>query len=172
MWARDNLYGDYEASLILRPSPSLQLSLTPAIELNRDEAFYVHSFADSSATATFGKRYVFTTLNQRTASLSARADWTLTPTLSFQLFAQPLHSNPRFAAYKTLRTPASYLFDAYQNDDSDPSFEVSSLRANAVARWEFRTGSAVYLVWQQTRAGDESPARNILLAKASYRLGR
>jgi hypothetical protein len=35
----------------------------------------------------------------------------------------------------------------------DPTFNVRSLRGNAVARWEYRPGSALYFVWQQERSG-------------------
>ena len=32
-----------------------------------------------------------------------------------------------------------------------PDFNFKSLRVNAVARWEFRPGSSLYLVWTQRR---------------------
>ena len=34
----------------------------------------------------------------------------------------------------------------------NPDFSFSSLRGNAVLRWEYRPGSTVYLVWTQSRA--------------------
>jgi hypothetical protein len=157
--------------------------------------------ADPLQTATFGARYVFASLDQRTTSVNIRADWTLTPQLSFQLFAQPFRSSAKFSDYKELKAPSSFAFDTYGTDRGtiqygdesiiiDPdgggsaspfsigtssgqaSFVSRALRANAVMRWEFRTGSSLYLVWQQTRDGYDAPARNILLAKASYRVGR
>jgi hypothetical protein len=70
----------------------------------------------------------------------------------------------------------------------DPDFTFRSLRGNAVVRWEYRPGSALFLVWQQSRAGQEpfgdvqlardagdllrEPARNIFLLKATYWIGR
>jgi len=33
----------------------------------------------------------------------------------------------------------------------DPDFTIRSVRGNAVLRWEYRPGSRVYLVWQQSR---------------------
>jgi hypothetical protein len=66
-------------------------------------------------------------------------------------------------------------------------FRLRSLRGNAVLRWEYRPGSALFLVWQQVRSGldfpgdfQESendgslfrdPARNIFVIKASYWFG-
>ncbi|HEY0036261.1 MAG TPA: DUF5916 domain-containing protein, partial [Longimicrobium sp.] len=67
-------------------------------------------------------------------------------------------------------------------------FNSRSLRGNAVLRWEYRPGSAVFLVWQQQRDGFESvgtfdfghdagevfraPAQNVFVVKATYWLGR
>jgi hypothetical protein len=39
---------------------------------------------------------------------------------------------------------------AFRVDDRD--FTLASLRGNAVLRWEWRSGSTLYLVWQQERA--------------------
>jgi hypothetical protein len=199
------------------PSPSLQVSLGPSVDVLRDEAQYVRTVADPLATETFANRYVFGTLRQRTVSLDARVDWTFTPRLSFQLFSQPFVSSARFADYKQLRTPGLFQFDVYGRNrgtvtnlgggrvEIDPdgggpaqpfildpnaneaSFLSRALRVNAVLRWEYRGGSTVYLVWQQTRDQSSAlrdaapalfdrlldvPARNVLFVKATYRLGR
>ena len=70
---------------------------------------------------------------------------------------------------------------------SYPDFNVKEFKSNLVARWEYRPGSVIYLVWSQGRSGcdaygdfsfgrdlknltDISP-RNILLVKFSYRFG-
>ena len=37
----------------------------------------------------------------------------------------------------------------------DPNFNFRSLRGNAVMRWEYRPGSALFFVWQQERAGSQ-----------------
>lgn len=36
----------------------------------------------------------------------------------------------------------------------DPSFNVRSLLGNAVVRWEYRPGSAIFLVWQRQQRAD------------------
>jgi hypothetical protein len=70
----------------------------------------------------------------------------------------------------------------------NPNFNTHSLRGNAVLRWEYRPGSALYVVWQQERSGLESAfdfeARrdvgaifrerpsNIFLVKAVYWLAK
>ena len=40
-------------------------------------------------------------------------------------------------------------------DIGNPNFNVHSLRGNAVLRWEYRPGSALFFVWQQERNGVE-----------------
>ncbi|HET9423736.1 MAG TPA: DUF5916 domain-containing protein [Gemmatimonadaceae bacterium] len=40
-------------------------------------------------------------------------------------------------------------------DIGNPNFNVHSLRGNAVLRWEYRPGSALFVVWQQERNGVE-----------------
>jgi hypothetical protein len=69
----------------------------------------------------------------------------------------------------------------------DPNFNFRSLLGNAVLRWEYRPGSAVFLVWQQSRSetqpfGDfdfsrdfralvDNRPENIFAIKATYWLG-
>ncbi|MEX0908730.1 MAG: DUF5916 domain-containing protein, partial [Gemmatimonadaceae bacterium] len=69
----------------------------------------------------------------------------------------------------------------------EPDFNFRSLRGNAVLRWEYRPGSTLYFVWQQSRSsfaplGDFDFSRdrsalfgahpdNIFLIKASYWFG-
>ena len=63
-------------------------------------------------------------------------------------------------------------------------FNTLSFRSNVVLRWEWRTGSTLYVVWQQDRSGTEilptrvgiddafrsvtAPGRNIFLVKMSF----
>ena len=38
----------------------------------------------------------------------------------------------------------------------DRDFNVRSLRGNSVLRWEYRPGSTIFLVWQQSRLNEEN----------------
>jgi hypothetical protein len=67
---------------------------------------------------------------------------------------------------------------------ANPDFNVLSFRSNVVVRWEWRPGSTLYLVWQQSRGGSDTRGRlvgpgdlwdslratgdNFLAIKASY----
>ena len=168
-----------ELTLGMRPSAALHLSLGPALTLNRTRSQYVTSVPDPVASATYGARYVFATLDQRELSMITRVDWTFTPTLSLQLFLQPLISGGDYTELKEFVRPRTYDFAVYGRDKGtatpgtsgieidpgdggavftipDQNFTIRSLRANAVLRWEWRAGSTFFLVWQQSRENDET----------------
>jgi hypothetical protein len=49
----------------------------------------------------------------------------------------------------------------------NPDFNTRMLRGNAVLRWEYRRGSTIYLVWQQTRSNT-----NLYTTYADFALNR
>jgi hypothetical protein len=175
------------ASVNYRPTSSIRLSVTPELTRERDAVQFITSEEDAAATATYGTRYVFASDDRTEVAMSTRLDWTFTPTLSLQLYAQPYISANDFVDYRSLARPRSYEFDPYTRADND-DFTYMSLRGNAVLRWEYRPGSALFFVWQQNRAGDtdtgefsfgdntsgvfDRASRNVLLIKATYWLNR
>ena len=198
------------AALTVRPTPACRVLFSPHVRKVRDMAQYVQAEIDSTATATYGGRYVFGTLEQTEVSLDTRLDWTFTPKLSLQLFVQPLISSGSYADLKELRQPGRYEFSVYGEGTgtiardgagdytvdpdgggpapiftvSNPDFNFRSFRGNAVLRWEYRPGSALFLVWQQSREGTEPygdfdfsrdldglfaiDATNVIALKATY----
>jgi hypothetical protein len=175
------------AGMNYRPSSSLRINLGPSLTRARDAIQYVTAEADPAATETFGTRYVFATDDRTELAMSTRVDWTFTPTLSLQLYAQPFISANDFGGYRSLARPRSYDFDPYARTGND-DFTFLSLRGNAVLRWEYRPGSTLFFVWQQDRAGAtdtgefrfgdnatgvfDRASRNVLLIKATYWLNR
>jgi hypothetical protein len=170
---------------------------------------------DPTATAFGGTRYVFSAIHTRTLSLDTRVNWTFRPDLTLQLFAQPFFASGdyrtfrEFAAPRTVRKldygrdigtitrdPATRVYTvdpdgpgpATAFEFADPNFTQRSLRGTAVLRWEYRPGSAAYLVWTQQRAGSaalgtldlpqETSALfrdrpdNVFLIKFTYWIGR
>jgi hypothetical protein len=167
-------------SVTVRPSTAVRVSLQPTFQRTHALAQFVTSVTDPTATATYGGRYVFATLDQKTLAMVTRVDWTFTPTLSLQLFAQPLLAAGDFKDYKEFARPREFKFRIYGTDagtiSSDPAtgrltvdpdaagpapsfsfsnrdFNQRSLRGNAVLRWEYRPGSTLFFVWQQSRFG-------------------
>ncbi len=103
-------------------------------------------------------RFIFGELDSRVLDISVRGDWTFTPTLSLQLYAQPFVTTGDYGAIKELARPRSYEFLPYPDFDGNPDFHFRSLHSNLVLRWEFRPGSTLYLVWQQSRAAASMPS--------------
>jgi len=175
------------ASLNYRPTSSVRLSVTPEFTRARDAIQFITAEDDPAATETFGTRYVFASDDHTEVAMSTRLDWTFTPTLSLQLYAQPFVSANDFGNYRSLARPRTYEFDPFTRTEND-DFTFGSLRGNAVLRWEYRPGSTLFFVWQQDRGGASSDgsfhfgdstssvfdhaSRNVLLIKATYWLNR
>jgi hypothetical protein len=175
------------AGVNYRPTSSVRLNVGPSLTVARDAIQFITTEEDAAATETFGTRWVFATDEHTELAMSTRLDWTFTPTLSLQLYAQPFISANDFGNYRSLARPRSYEFDPYARADND-DFTFLSLRGNAVLRWEYRPGSTLFFVWQQDRAGAtdsgefrfgdntsgifDRASRNVLLIKATYWLNR
>jgi len=167
------------SELDFNPAASISLSFIPEIDKVYDNAQWVNSYTDPYAVSTFGKRYVFASFNQTTLSAGIRLNWTFTPKLSLQLYAQPLISAGDYRDFKELAKPKTYSFNQYGQGNStfndqtylvdpdgsgpaqpftidNPDFNIVSLRGNAVLRWEYLPGSVLYLVWTQTRSDQET----------------
>lgn len=132
--------------------------------------------------------YTFARLHQHILSMTARANWTATPTLSFQLYLQPFvstgeHSNWREIADANARN-YDQRFQSFRTV-APKDFNVKAFNSNAVLRWEYRPASTLFLVWQQGRQPDsqnpgsfapyrdlthifEARPLNTLLVKFSY----
>jgi len=171
-------------TLTAQPSPSLVFSVSPTVGRLHDHTQYLTTLADPAAIATYGKRYVFADLDQRTFELGTRVDWTVTPKLSFQLYMQPFIASGDFHDQHSLVRPRSGDYEPYTATIFNPDFDFRSVRASAVTRWEFRPGSALYIVWNENRAdtlgtGDfrirrdlhgvaNAPSHDVFLVKLSY----
>ncbi|MFP5247751.1 MAG: DUF5916 domain-containing protein, partial [Thermoanaerobaculia bacterium] len=185
------------AQLTYRPTPAIRVSLSPTYRQSTEKVQYVTTIDDPSYTATFGKRYVFATLAQKTLDIGIRTEWTVSSRLSAQLYLQPFVASGDYSDYKTLTrprddefTPVDVVYDAAANAYSgalafdNPDFNFRSVRGSAVVRWEFRPGSAMYVVWSENRAdvapvGDfrfrrdfsalpNAPSQDVFLIKFSY----
>ena len=168
----------YELNMSLRPSPRWNLALGPLFERESIVAQYIARVADPIATHTYGHRYVFAALDYSQLSLETRLTMSVTPAVSFELYAQPLLARGSFGSPHEFTTPGELNLRSYDEVattatewiiDPDgaanpaPEFRIArpdlatqSLRGSAVARWEWRPGSTLFVVWQHTRAADEA----------------
>jgi hypothetical protein len=166
--------------LALKPASNIFVQLSPTFSYDEDVAQYVTTLEDPTATDFFGKRYVFGAIRTRTLSLSTRLNWTFTPDLTLQLFAQPFVASGDYSSFREFARPRTLEKRIYGEDMGtieyreggdryvvdpdgtgpaatfsfdDPSFTTGALRGTAVLRWEYRPGSTLFLVWTQHRSG-------------------
>jgi hypothetical protein len=85
-------------------------------------------------------------------------DYTASPTLTLQLYAEPFVSKGTYSNVRELSsTPRAESHDArfvpYDTTGTGAiaGFNFKQFRSNLVVRWEYRPGSTVYLVWTQGR---------------------
>src|SRR4029079_2389330 len=115
-------------SVTVRPSTAVRVSLQPTFQRTHALAQFVTRVTDPTATATYGGRYVFATLDQKTLAMVTRVDWTFTPTLSLQLFAQPLLAAGDFKDYKEFARPREFKFRIYGTDAGTISSDAATGR--------------------------------------------
>ncbi|OGU20062.1 MAG: hypothetical protein A3K13_08450 [Gemmatimonadetes bacterium RIFCSPLOWO2_12_FULL_68_9] len=98
--------------LSLRPSPSVELELSPEWSRELDPAQYVAT-AGTGFAPTYGRRYLFADLRRQELVMDTRVNVTLSPKLTFQLYAQPLLSSGDYLTYKQLARPESFDFEVF-----------------------------------------------------------
>lgn len=121
---------------------------------------YGHDVNDAQFYDTFGDlandttHYTFAHLDQQTLSVTTRLNFTATPTLSVQVYAQPFMTGGDYSNWRELADPraAAYLsrYQPYTTGSLD-DFNFRQFRSNSVVRWEYRPGSSLYFVWAQER---------------------
>ena len=102
-----------ELSLQWKPSANISLSIGPEYFYRYSLGEWIDTFDDPLYPATFGKRYVFSTINLRTLSLDLRLNWTFTPRLSLQLYLQPYLAVGNYWGFKELARPRTFDFNEY-----------------------------------------------------------
>jgi len=105
-------------AMTIQPSTQLLLTLTPSYRRVSTGAQYVAASSAVPYAPTYGTRYLFADLERQEVSMVARANWTFTPRLSLEFFAQPLVSSGDYVAYKQLARPETFDFDTFEEGTS------------------------------------------------------
>ncbi|TMQ73484.1 MAG: hypothetical protein E6K81_04410 [Candidatus Eisenbacteria bacterium] len=134
-----------------KPSAAFSLKFSPFWERLRDDTQFLEMKDDTTATGTFGRRYLFAALDEVTVSAKFRINWTFTPRLSLQSYIQPFMSSAGYRNFRSLARARSYDFTPFDYGPG-PDFTERSVKGDAVLRWEWRPGSALFLVWTQQRS--------------------
>jgi hypothetical protein len=174
----------------VRPSPRMTVELGTRFQRNHDNTQWLATVGSIGADST---HYLFGHLDQDLLSFTGRLDMTLRPTMSLQLYAEPFVTAGTYVNVRELAAPRAAAYDdrfrSYGGRAPNGDFNEKSFNASVVMRWEYRPGSALFLVWTQSRdqgdldTGSFSVRRdyhnlfaarpdNVFLVKASYWLGR
>lgn len=152
----------------IRPFSNLLLSLKPSF-INGFQRLQYVTRIDSEDQA----HYILSRIDQATVSLTLRVNYTITPNLSLQLYAEPFLSAGDYSEFKEVIEPRAKVYSdrwhifksqeiSLQNGSyhlllpwtegkeitfSDPDFNFRQFRLNLVMRWEYMPGSILFLVW-------------------------
>jgi hypothetical protein len=179
----DGWWRDHELHVTLRPLSAI--TWTSGVRVNRsmNRSQWLENITDSDAK----EHYTFGRIDQTTVALTQRFNYTMTPNLSLQLYAEPFVSAGDYDSFVELADARSLAFGPrYSPYDyaGDPDFNVKSFRTTNVLRWEYKPGSTLFVVWQQARQNDAVPGgfrfgrdvrdifgvapRNVFLVKLAY----
>jgi hypothetical protein len=179
-YGEDELGGEtYRLSggLSIRPSTRFQFSATPNYLRALSTRQYVATLGSGPA-ATYGSRYIFARIDQSTFLIQLRANYTIGPDLTLELYGEPFAASGKYYGFGDLTAARTFNLAEYSTDTTasrsiirwgqdsvtfkdgafrattpNPDFNILSFNSNAVLRWEWRPGSTIYLVWAQSRGG-------------------
>jgi hypothetical protein len=189
----------------MRPGPRWSFSVSPYYDRVTEPQQYISALS-GGRPETYNTRYVFAFIDRSTMSMEYRLGLTLRPDVNLDVYAEPFAASGHYYDYGELLAPGSRDRLKYGtsgtaltvNPDGSQlvntgassftlrnrDFNTLSFRSNVVLRWEWRTGSTLYVVWQQDRAGTEvlgsrvgvgdafrsltAPGANIFLVKTSF----
>lgn len=150
-----------------RLGKNLSVSTKTVYQTNID----YHQYAGKVKLPTSEIGYVVGQVDQKTLEATLRLEYFVTPELSLQYYASPYASigqyknfrrvnisdsrnlNERYIAIDGTLEKNIYTFPEGSNSTyrmSNPDFTFKEFNSNLVARWEFRAGSTLYLVWNRT----------------------
>jgi len=102
-------------------------------------------------TGVGGVDYVFGALDQETWDITLRSSVLFDRNKSLQLYLQPFLTNGSYSHAKWLATPNSYDLRPYDIPVSNFDFNYGAVNLNLVFRWEYRSGSTLFLVWTHSK---------------------
>jgi hypothetical protein len=154
-WDRDtkgSRGAEYEASASWVQSDRVSHNLSLSFERRHADAQWIGNF-DNPGGGIGEVSYVFAELDQRIWDLTLRSSVLFSRNASLELYLQPFLTVGDYDNPRELATPDTYDLRPYAGCDvSSNDFSYGAVNVNMVYRWEYRPGSALYLVWTHTRS--------------------
>jgi hypothetical protein len=157
--------GGGDLGITVQARSNIDVFVGPSFFRRNGSAQYVDEVQDENLRA----HYVFARINQTNVGMTFRMNWTFSPRLSLQGYAQPFVATGRYSQYKDIDNPRAAKFEdrftrleganlgemdgvltatnggTFQFER--PDFNFAQLRSNLVVRWEYRPGSTVFAIW-------------------------
>ncbi|MEP7346151.1 MAG: DUF5916 domain-containing protein [Gemmatimonadaceae bacterium] len=105
-----------QPGVAFKPAASVFVQLSPSYNVDEASAQYVRAVSDPTATLFSGNRYVFALTKTRALSLDTRVNWTFTPDLTLQLFAQPFFASGAYSHFREFAAPRTLKKLEYGRD--------------------------------------------------------
>ncbi len=168
-WIADSTNGSLSVGATIQARPNIDIYLGPSWSERDDPLQYITEIADNAGMP----HYIFGRIKETTASMLTRVNWTFSPHLSLQIYAQPFVASGRYSELKDVDNPHADQFadrfhifsgneyriandtvyiDRAGHGGTDfsfptPDFDFRQLRSTVVLRWEYRPGSNIYAIW-------------------------
>jgi hypothetical protein len=184
-WTSGERDADVTLGATIQARSNLDVFVGPRLSFRDDPLQYVDQVSDDLAADR--THFVFGRVRQTVAAMTLRVNWTFSPRLTLQAYAQPYIVAARYSELKDVDAPGaaryvdrfsmledglSLVDGTYQfaRDDAHfhfdrPDLNFRQLRSTLVVRWEYRPGSTVFAIWSHGQSSDA-------FADGRSRLGR
>jgi hypothetical protein len=167
--------GGIDLGATVQARSNLDVFVGPSIYMRNDPMQYIDEVPDMADASHF----VFGRIHETDVSMTVRVNWTFSPHLTLQAYAQPFIASGHYNELKDVDNPAAkrfsdrfHLFAPGELQLSDgtyqvtreggatfsfdrPDFNFRQLRSTVVLRWEYRPGSTVFAIWSHGRTSDD-----------------
>jgi len=168
-WTSGSLEGGLDLGATVQVRSNVDVFVGPGIYQRDDPMQYIEQ--DQA-------HFVFGRIHETNASMTVRVNWTFSPHLTLQAYAQPYFASGRYDELKDVDNPGARKYgdrfhllasgtyqmggDGSYQDVRDgtmfrfdrPDFNFRQLRSTVVVRWEYRPGSTVFAIWSHGRTSD------------------
>ncbi|MDL2265093.1 carbohydrate binding family 9 domain-containing protein [Parabacteroides sp. OttesenSCG-928-G21] len=204
-----NQYHTITPKVSLRLGNHLLISGEFNYDTKKEHMQYVATIPSGTTNIPFSSNdYVMGRMDQETYGLTLKVQMNVTPDISIQFYGSPYTSTAKYSEFKhatnTLAWNHEERFHQFANSEisgptngvyavnwgdkdyqfKDPNFSFNEFRSNLVARWEYKPGSTLYLVWEHTMSNRDKqvisgwgnnldrmfglPASNVFMVKLNY----
>ncbi|MFV0378387.1 MAG: DUF5916 domain-containing protein [Mangrovibacterium sp.] len=152
--------------LLWRIGKNLNISNQTVYQNNVD----YHQYAGRVSLLNGNRGYIIGQIDQDVLVSTLRVEYFLTPEFSLQYYASPYASIGKYSNFRRVNSSHSRslseryipltasldegIYTLTEGDDSyriyNPDFTFKELNSNLVFRWEYRPGSTLYFVWNNT----------------------